>query len=407
MNPTTVSEAHAAPSARAPRLSRVSLRDYELDAALCARVMTPALVVYEDKVRRNVTRMIDYVGGDPLRWRPHLKTTKIPDVYAMLVDAGLRAFKCATVREARCMLEVLAARGTAGADLLIAYPLQGPSLQRAGALAAQFPATDLSVLSEDPGHAAAVPEGLGVFVDVNPGMHRTGIPLAKSAHIIAVARAAGTRLRGIHFYDGHIHDDDATQRRAAAHAAYDALLGLLETLAAAGIRPGEVITSGTPTFRYALDFPGFAGGTVQGSNALHRISPGTVVFHDFQYDELLEDVDLEPAAVVLARVVSHPREGLITCDAGSKSIAAECGNPVGFALGHPHLVGLSPSEEHLPMDVSAMNSHVPALGSMLYLVPRHICPSVNLAEKALLVRADGQTEVVEVAGRAHDLLIDD
>jgi len=304
------------------------------------------------------------------------------------------------------MLDVLAAHGTEGADLLIAYPLQGPSLQRAGALAAQFPATSLSVLSEDPAHAAAVPERLGVFVDVNPGMHRTGIPLTNSARIIAVARAAGMRLRGIHFYDGHIHDDDATSRRAAAHAAYDALLGLLETLAQAGIAPREVITSGTPTFRYALDFPGFAGGTVQGSNAVHRISPGTVVFHDLQYDELLEDVDLEPAAVVLARVVSHPREGLITCDAGSKSIAAECGNPVGFALGHPHMVGLSPSEEHLPMDVSAVASHVPVLGSMLYLVPRHICPSVNLAEKALLVRPDGRAEVVEVAGRAHDLLID-
>ena len=184
------------------------------------------------------------------------------------------------------------------------------------------------------------------------------------------------------------------------------MLRLLESLGAAGIHPAEVITSGTPTFRYALDFPGFAGGTVQGSNTLHRISPGTVVFHDFQYDELLEDVDLEPAAVVLARVVSHPREGLITCDAGSKSIAAECGNPVGFALGHPHMIGLPPSEEHLPMDVSTMAPSVPALGSLLYLVPRHICPSVNLAEKALLVHADGRTQVVEVAARAHDLLID-
>jgi D-serine deaminase-like pyridoxal phosphate-dependent protein len=117
---------------------------------------------------------------------------------------------------------------------------------------------------------------------------------------------------------------------------------------------------------------------------------------------LLEDLDLVPAAVVLARVVSHPRDGVVTCDAGSKSLAAEYGNPIGFALGHPQMVGLSPSEEHLPMDVSAMGADVPALGSLLYLVPRHVCPTVNLAEQALLVRS----EVVQVAGRAHDLLID-
>ena len=118
-----------------PRLARIALRDYELDAALCARVMSPALVVYEDKVRHNVARMIDLAGGDPSRWRAHLKTTKIPEVWAMLVDAGLRAFKCATVREARCMLEVLAARGIEGADLPIEINTTGSLTINAGSLA--------------------------------------------------------------------------------------------------------------------------------------------------------------------------------------------------------------------------------------------------------------------------------
>jgi len=109
--------------------------------------------------------------------------------------------------------------------------------------------------------------------------------------------------------------------------------------------------------------------------------------------------------VVLARVVSHPRQGVVTCDAGSKSVAAECGNPMAFVIGHPELLGMSPSEEHLPMS-SAAAEPLP-LGSVLYLVPRHVCPSVNLAEKALLVRSDGSTEAVAVQGRAHELLLDD
>ena len=386
------------------RLTRCNVDDYALDPALLERVMTPALVVYEAKVRANLERMKDYLHGDVTRWRVHLKTTKIPEVYAMLVEAGLRAFKCATVREARCMLEVLAAANIDDGDLLIAYPIQGPAMRRAASLAAEFPNTAVSVLSEDAQHAAAVPTTLGVFVDVNPGMHRTGIELSDRDRILAVARAAGTRLRGIHFYDGHIHDATADARRAAAHSIYQSLVTLITELDGDGIAVQEVITSGTPTFRYALDFDGFANGRVAQCTTRHRISPGTVVFHDLQSDEELEDLNLEPAAIVLSRIVSHPREGIVTCDAGSKSIAAECGNPVGFAVGHPHLEGLSPSEEHLPLRID--RGDAPALGSVLHLVPRHVCPSVNLAEYALLVRADGRAEVVAVAGRAHELLLD-
>lgn len=391
------------------RLARLKAADYALEPALMDRLMTPALVVYEDKVQANIQRILGYANGDPARWRCHLKTTKIPEVYAMLVAAGLRAFKCATVREAQVMLEVLQAAAVKDADLLIAYPMQGPALRRTGNLAERFSATRISVLSEDPQHVRAIPERVGVFVDVNPGMHRTGIGVDDFERIHAVADAAGSRFRGVHFYDGHIHDATAQGRREAAHAIYRRLLERIAQLRERGIGIAEVITSGTPTFRYSLDFEGFKGGVITGGDAneptRHRMSPGTVVFHDYQYDELLEDLELEPAAVVLSRVVSHPRQGVVTCDAGSKSVAAEAGNPVAYAVGHPQLLGMSPSEEHLPMR-SESESPLP-LGTVLHLVPRHVCPTVNLAEKALLVRGDGTTEVVEVKGRAHELLLDE
>lgn len=402
-----MSSAVAEEGIRQPRLSRLRAGDYALDSDALARILSPALVVYQDKVERNVARVLEYMGGDPLRWRPHLKTTKIPEVYALLVDAGLRSFKCATVREAECMLRVLAERGVEDADLLIAYPLQGPALQRAAQLASLYPDTALSVLSEDPVHATGIAPALGVYVDVNPGMNRTGIPMTQAQRIQAVVRAAGQQHRGVHFYDGHIHQESAAARRRAAHDIYAGLLILLQALEDDGLPVGDVITSGTPSFRYALDFPAFGDGRVPVGGGRHQVSPGTVVFHDFQYDEQLEDLDLEPAAVVLARVISHPCDGIVTCDAGSKSIAAECGNPVGFAVGRPDLVALSPSEEHLPLSVQGGDEARPALGECLYLVPRHVCPTVNLAEQALLVRSNGALEVVTVAGRAHPLMLEE
>ena len=385
------------------RLSNLNEADYALSDALVGRIMTPALIVYADKVDHNVQAMLTYMGGDASRWRPHLKTTKSPYVYGVLVDAGVRHFKCATVREARCMLSVLSERDVTNADLLIAYPLQGPSLAVAGDLANEFPQTKLSVLSEDVAHAEGVPRNLGIFVDINPGMNRTGVPLAKYRHISEVAKAGGERFCGLHFYDGHIHDDTADARRVITHALYAEVCSIVDSLASEGVSCGELITSGTPTFRYALDYPGFSDGRVGTRATVHRISPGTVVFHDYQYDSLLEDLELQPAALLLSRVISHPEANIVTCDAGAKSIAAEAGDPVAFVLGRPDLVARKPSEEHLPLHCTT--DEKPPLGDTLFLVPQHICPTVNLAEQALLVKSDGTTEIIDIAARARDLLV--
>jgi D-serine deaminase-like pyridoxal phosphate-dependent protein len=319
-----------------------------------------------------------------------------------MIDAGVRYFKCATVREARCLLTVLEEREVTGADLLIAYPLQGPSLTVAGDLAAEFPATHLAVLSEDPLHVPQVPQNLGIFVDINPEMNRTGIPLTDYQSISAVAEAAGERFRGLHFYDGHIHDDNAAERCTASHALYDQISSTIRALADDGLACGELVTSGTPTFQYALDYPDFAGGKIGDGDVIHRVSPGTVVFHDFQYDALLEDLELQPAAMLLSRVISHPQTDLVTCDAGSKSIASEAGHPVAFVLDRPELVAKPPSEEHLPLQCTSGDK--PKRGETLLLIPKHVCPTVNLAEQALLVRSDGTAEVIEITARAHDLL---
>ena len=208
------------------------------------------------------------------------------------------------------------------------------------------------------------------------------------------------RFRGIHFYDGHIHGDDAVDRRSMAFEAYDRLMGLLGRLDREGLTVGEVITSGTPSFLYALAYEPFG----ESGAPIHRVSPGTVVFHDLRSEQEIEDLDLLPAAVVLSRVVSHPAADIVTCDAGSKSIAAEAGDPCAFAVGHPELEALTPSEEHLPFRVHARAR--PERGSILLLVPTHVCPTVNLAEEALLIDEGRFVGAVPVRARGHDLLVD-
>jgi len=369
--------------------------DYALPDELLARTLSPALVVDLDRVRENVRRVVAYAGGTD-RWRPHVKTTKIPEVWGELARAGLERFKCATTREADVLAEVLERECFDRSDVLVAYPLVGPALERLARIARAHPGVRFSVLCEDPSAVDSIDAGLGIFVDVNPGMNRTGIPLAERDRILGVARHAAERFRGVHYYDGHLHEADLESRRREIFACYDALLELRAELLEGGCTVDELITSGTPSFLHALAYPGF-------ESTNHRVSPGTVVFHDLRSEEENPDLDLVPAAVVLARVVSHPTADIVTCDAGSKALAAEAGDPCAFVLGHPELVASTPNEEHLPLHVT--RGEQPARGTPLYLVPRHVCPTINLAEEAVLLEHGSEPRVVRVSARAHELAL--
>ncbi len=360
--------------------------------------MTPALVIDAPRVRRNVATVLAMAGGNPDRWRCHLKTTKTPAVWAMLLDAGIRHFKCATTRELETLLELVGERDDPGVDVLLAYPLVGPALDRAGVLATRHPGVRVSVLVEAEERVAEVAPVLGIHVDVNPGMNRTGIPEARSNDIAAVARAAGPRFRGLHVYDGHLDAMDPSLRRTSAFAVYTRVVDLVSFLATSGVACPEIVTSGTPTLLDALAFEPFAG-----EHPRHRVSPGTLVFHDLLSEAELPGAGLVPAALVATRVVSHPREGWVTCDAGTKALASEAGRPIAAVIGRPDLLPAEPSEEHLPIEVQGGST--PRRGDVLMLAPRHVCPTVNLAETALLVDGDS-ARIVRVSARAHDAPFD-
>ena len=123
--------------AASPILADASPYWHEISRATDIEALpTPSLIVLMDRVRANVQAMISAAGGDPTRWRPHLKTTKLRPVWRELLDAGVRSFKCATVREATLLLDLVSEEKFDGVDLLVAYPLSRPNVQRLAELAA-------------------------------------------------------------------------------------------------------------------------------------------------------------------------------------------------------------------------------------------------------------------------------
>ena len=365
------------------------------NAADAMDLLTPALAIYPDIVEANITVTLQLLGGDANRWRPHVKTAKIASIMRRLVMRGIEQLKCATTRE-------LAVACEAGAhDVLLAYPVVGTHIQRVRAIAARHPDVRISTLVETVEQARAwAGSGIGLFVDVNPGMNRTGIGLERPGELLHVARTvaeAGLELRGLHYYDGQLSHTELAEREAAAHQGYDRLMEAIAALSAAGVQVPEVVTAGTPAFPYSLSYAPFAQAPF-----VHRVSPGTVVYTDCNsLAQLPAEYGYRPAALVVSTVVSHPTANRVTCDAGHKSVSADAGVPTCAVLGRTDLRPLSPSEEHLPLEVAA-NAPAPAIGDLLYLVPRHVCPTVNNFDAALLI-VDGRIAGIErVTARGHD-----
>jgi D-serine deaminase-like pyridoxal phosphate-dependent protein len=357
-------------------------------------ILTPALALYPDVISSNIGRTLELLGGDANRWRVHIKTAKLAYTLRMLIKRGIRHFKCATT------LELLLACQNGAADVLVAYPSMGANARRIREIADEFPRTRISVLAENESQVQQWPGSrVGIFLDINPGMNRTGIELQPDDRVFQSIREiqnAGLEFRGLHYYDGQYGGVEEPERTRLAHAGYGCLLELVAKISKGGCEVPEVITAGTPSLPASLSFEALRKGQF-----IHRVSPGTVVYHDAtSLAQLPESYGYAPAALILTRVVSRPHEGMITCDAGHKSVSADAGVPTCVVAGHPELTPLSPSEEHLPMKVSGPAS--PKIGDVLYLIPRHVCPTVNNFDLALLVK-DGEVESIEeVSARGRE-----
>lgn len=358
-------------------------------------VLTPALAIYPEEITSNIQSTLNLLTGNADRWRGHIKTAKLNYTLRMLLDRGVRNFKCATT------LELLQACEVGAADVLVAYPMMGANARRVREIKRQHPNVRISVLAENEEQIRQWRgSDIGIFLDINPGMNRTGIDQRSRELVIElakVAQKAGLDFRGLHYYDGQFGSVAEPELTKDTHAGYDQLLELVRDLENSAVAVFEIITAGTPTFPSSLSYSGF-----RNTRFVHRVSPGTVAYHDAtSLAQLPTQYGYAPAALVITRVVSHPHPNVITCDAGHKAVSADAGVPTCVVLGHPELTPLGPSEEHLPLAVTE-GSNPPRVGEILYLIPRHVCPTVNNFDAALIVR-NGEIQAIErVSARGHE-----
>jgi D-serine deaminase-like pyridoxal phosphate-dependent protein len=353
-----------------------------------AEIASPALVLFSGRIDENIRQMIA-LAGDPARLRPHVKTHKLSPLVERQIALGIVKFKCATIAEA----EMTAAAGAR--EVLLAYPCVGPNAARLCLLAQKFPATRFAAVADDPGAARAlgelaVPAGvtLDVFIDLDCGMHRTGIEPGPRAIELwrVITQTPGLRAAGLHAYDGHIHDPDLVTRRAQCDAAFAPVLELRHFL-------GDVplIAGGSPTFALHAEHPD------------RELSPGTTVLWDFSYADKFPELPFQPAAVLLTRIVSCPGPGRLCLDLGYKAVASENPHPRVRLLELPDATAVMHSEEHLVIETPRADEF--AIGDCLHGIPRHVCPTVALHDSAHVVEAGRVRGSWPILARARSLTI--
>jgi D-serine deaminase-like pyridoxal phosphate-dependent protein len=359
-------------------------------AVTVAELETPVLLLDLDIMVANLASTAARLRDRGIRVRPHAKTHKSVEVARCQLEHGAAGLTVATIGEA----EVFARHGFT--DLFIAYPLfaTGAKAARLAELAGRV---KLRVGVESVAGAQALAQALArangpapaeVLIEIDSGQHRTGVPPGAAAELAVTCRSLGLDVAGVFTHGGHGYAHPG----AAVGAAADedaALWSAAEQLTAAGFDVREVSAGSTPT----APFPG---------SHITEERPGTYVFNDRQQVVLGSCRAEDVAATIAATVVSTTVDGQAVIDAGSKALTSD--RPA-WLPGHgsvPDLGGavvVSLSEHHGLVDLAGHPA--PAVGTVVTVIPNHICTVVNLFDRYTLLRSGQPAGTWPIEARGH------
>jgi len=368
---------------------------------------TPALVIDLDAMERNLARMAAFARTHGVRLRPHAKMHKSAALAQLQMQAGAVGVCVQKTSEA----EALAAAGVT--DLYISNEVIDPAkLQRVAALAQRLQAAGgrlaIAVDSlEGIARLAAAVEGraagaaqtlVDVFVEIDVGQGRCGVPPGEAAVVLAQAIAAhdGLRFAGLQAYHGRAqHQRGVDERRHAIALAAQAVQRTRALIEAAGLPVPLVTGAGTGTF--ALE---------TASGVWDELQAGSYLFMDADYAANVHEPAqpaFEHALFIKSQVISAGATHAV-CDAGHKSHAIDSGLPRVHALpGQGAMTFANGGDEHGILHLAEAGGELPKIGDTVWLIPGHCDPTVNLHDGLIGVRgglAQGTVErIIRVDAR--------
>lgn len=343
---------------------------------------TPALVLDLDKMEANIKEMADVARDAGVKLRPHIKTHKSPHIAKLQLESGASGITVAKLGEAEVMVD-------AGIrDIRIAYPICGEiKLARLKELLGK---ADISISLDSIEVArgiSSVGEEIGkqipILLKINTGLNRCGVLPGRDALALAehIAPLPGVNLMGIltHEAQALFQERSLDGVKRSATESGEEMVKTADLLRSRGINIREVSVGSTPTARYTAYVPGIT-----------EIRPGTYVFNDLNCITAGVATEDTCAVTILVTVVSIPANNRAIIDGGSKTFSSDMlahqeETGFGYVIGHSDITVDHMTEEHGVLKLSNAPEKL-SIGERLEILPNHICPVTNLADKFYGVR---------------------
>ena len=356
---------------------------------------TPALLLDEARMDRNIARMRNHLRGLGVSFRPHVKTNKSLDVSRRLMDSPQGPITVSTLLEA----DYFASHGVT--DILYAVCIAPNKLAHVAALQQQ--GVKLSIILDSMETArlladrAKQGQRFDVLIEIDTDGHRSGVKPADDL-LIEIGRClqdAGIHVQGVMTHAGSSYDCASTDAiRAMAQQERAGAVLAATRLRSVGIACPVVSVGSTPTALFAEHLEGVT-----------EVRAGVFVFFDLVMAGLgvcsVDDIALS----VLGTVIGHrPDKGWTLLDAGWMAMSRDRGTlnqPVdqGYGLvcdadGCPldDLIMVGANQEH---GIVAHRSgkidgalHLP-VGTQLRILPNHACSTAAQYDHYTVVGADG------------------
>jgi len=368
--------------------------------SLYNKIDTPSLLIDKNIMLKNIIDMQKKANQLGLNLRPHTKTHKMPKISKIQVNKGASGIAVAKIGEA----EVMASYELS--DIFIANEIVGEDkLRRVRNLKEKI---DISVGVDSPFHINQLNKIfkeknmiIDVLIEIEVGEKRSGVTNEEKfiELVELIKKSPYVNLKGIFSHDGHSYGANSVKEIEDIF-----MKAQKDTLYYANIAkklnyPLEVISIGsTPSFMF--DFEILEGIT--------EIRIGTYVFMDVIQGNIISTYD-KCAATVLTTIISKPTSERMVTDAGAKALTMQ-GKDSG--LGKTSGIGVVKDahdifiekvyDEHGVINNKEFNSKI-NIGDKIEVFPNHICPVVNLYDKAYLVSDGNIIEEIEISARGKIL----
>ena len=343
---------------------------------LVGRVDTPVPIVLADVMQRNIDRMQAFAHEHDLALRPHVKTHKCVEIGRRQVAAGAVGITAGNVGEA----EVFADAGFE--DIFLAYPVW-PSVTKGDRIRRLAQATRMRVGVDNVVAIEALADAMGdepdrlqVVVEIDCGARRSGAPPAAAGDLALAARKRGLVPVGVYTYPGHGSSGPGS-REPAAQDQLAALTAAVRSFGDVGITAEVVSAGSTPTVAFST------------GSVITEIRPGEYVFCDLNNARLGACEEDQIALFVAATVVSDWVPHQFVLDVGTKALGRE-GDP---QRGYGGIAGktavLARLNEYHGMAAVPAGESRPSVGTVVPVVPNHVCPVVNSFEELVVTNTEG------------------